>query len=273
MCLKKDYLVVGLTTYHTENLAISVPALARFSKKIILIIYNDNPDVKLTRHDIRKLGYHGKLYIINTQKNVGQLRARLSILEYAQKKHTNNTWFIFVDDDDALLNINIPNVSSRHFAIIQNMAVIKNRLVDVLRIMKNPYDFAIDNENIYIVRPHMGLSGTVIKMTAALKMMQVLNDAHQTISDIDESLSYRPPVDTMMWSALNIISRNTDDKATPIYMDTINYLATDLDNVTTKYGMKIATGKNAQQQIIRAIAKYDAAVRAALSAAAPVGQQ
>lgn len=272
MFVTKNNLIVGLTTYYNENLAISVPALGRLHKKIHLIIYNDNPNNKLHKRDIRKLGYCGKLHIINTHENVGQLRARLNILEYAQKKHAKSTWFTFVDDDDVLLNANIPNVSSRHFAVIQNMAVIKNRLVDVLRIMKKPTDFTVDDENIYIVRPHVGMSGTLVRMSAVLQMMQTLNQIRTEISDIDASLSFRPPVDLMMWSALNIISRHADATITPIYMDTINYLATDLDSATTKYGMKIPTGKDAQQQIIQAISKYDAAVRTAVAAAAPTGQ-
>lgn len=272
MFVAKNNLVVGLTTYHNENLAISVPALGHLHKKICLIIYNDNPNTKLCKRDIRKLGYRGKLHIINSPKNVGQLQARLNILEYAHKKYSKHKWFTFVDDDDVLLNANIPNVSTRHFAVIQNMVVIKNRLVDVLRIMKKPTDFTLDNENIYIVRPHVGMSGTLVRMSAALQMLQTLNKIQAEISDIDASLDFRPPVDLMMWSAMNIISRQTDATITPIYMDTINYLATDLDSATTKYGKKILTGKNAQQQILQAISKYDTAVRATVAAAAPAGQ-
>ena len=65
-------------------------------------------------------------------------------------------------------------------------------------------------------------------------------------------------------SALNIIARHDNEHATPIYMDTINYIATDVDTCPTKYGMNIQPSKNPTQQISRAIARYDAAIRAAL---------
>lgn len=261
---KRTRIIVGMTTLYNEYLGISIPGLARLGKKFTLIIYNDNPDTKVKKSYIRRLGYRGKLYIANGGHNIGQLRARLAIVDFVRKKKLNADWFIFVDDDDILANIVIPNVSKNNFAIIQNMAVVRTRLIDVLRVARNATNYTIDNENIYLVRPHVGLAGTLMRYSAVIRMADVMNNALQSISDVDESLTFRPPVDMMMWSALNIIARYDNERATPIYMDTINYIATDVDTCPTKYGMNIQPAKNPTQQISRAIARYDATIRAAL---------
>ncbi len=275
----KSRIIVGLTTFYSENLMISLSGLARLGKRAILIIHNDNPQTKVTKRDVRRMGYDGDVHIINSGYNVGLLRARLAIIDYVKKHRINSDWFVFVNDDDVLLNLDIPNVGQNHFAIIQNMAVVRTRLIDVLRIIKNPDNFTIDDENIYMVRPHIGIIGTLVRMDYIFKLADILQSASVAISDIDESLGFRPPVDMMMWSALNIIARNDNDTISPIYMDTVNYIAIDIDNVTTKYGMLLQPEKNPHQQIMSAIAKYDTAIHAALTnnesaaKAAPAGQE
>lgn len=271
---KRARIIVGITTLYDEYLGVSIPGLARLGKNFILVVYNDNPDVKITKKQIRKLGYRGKLYVVNGGHNLGQLRARLAIVDFVRKKKLNADWFVFVDDDDILTNVTIPDVSKNNFAIIQNMVVVRTRLIDVLRVVRDSANYTIDNENIYLVRPHVGLAGTLVRYSEIVRLADVMNNALQSISDVDESLSFRPPVDMMMWSALNIIARYNNERATPIYMDTINYIATDIDTCPVKYGMKMQPAKNPTQQISRAIARYDAAIRAALrDNAAPTGQE
>ncbi len=279
MFASKSRVIVGLTTFHNENLMISLSGLARLSKRATLIIHNDNPETKITKCDVRRMGFNGDVCIINSEHNVGLLHARLAILDYVKKHKINAEWFVFVNDDDVLLNLDIPKIGNNHFAIIQNMAVVRTRLIDVLRIIKNPDNFTVDDENVYLVRPHIGMIGTLVRTEFIFKLADTLQSAAMAISDIDESLGFRPPVDMMMWSALNIIARNNSDNISPIYMDTVNYVATDIDNVTMKYGMLIQPEKNPHQQIMSAIAKYDMAIRAALmnaesaENAAPTGQK
>ena len=272
---KNARIIVGLTTFYDEYLGVSVPGLAQIKEKFILIIYNDNPDVRITKQQIRKLGYRGQLYVINGTHNVGQLRARLAILDFVRRRKLKSDWFVFVDDDDVLTNLNIPDVSRNNFAIIQNMIVMRTRLIDVLRVVRNSSNYTIDDENVYLARPHVGLAGTLVRHNTIMRLGDVLHDALQGISDVDETLSFRPPVDMMMWSALNIIARHDNGCATPIYMDTTNYIASDIDTCPVKYGMKLQPTKNATQQIQRAIARYGVAVRVALADknAAPAGQE
>lgn len=272
---KNARIIVGLTTFYDEYLGVSIPGLAQIKEKFILIVHNDNPDVRITKQQIRKLGYRGRLHVINETHNVGQLRARLAILDFVRKRKFKSDWFVFVDDDDILTNLNIPNVSENNFAIIQNMAVIRTRLIDILRVVRNNTNYTVDNKNVYLTRPHVGLAGTLVRFTTIMRLGEILNNTLQNLSDVDESLSFRPPVDIMMWSALNIIARHDNDCATPIYMDTTNYIASDIDTCPVKYGMKLQPTKNATQQIQRAIARYDAAVRAMLAYknAAPAWQE
>ena len=270
---KKQNLIVGLTTYHLENLAISISGLSQISERFTLIIYNDNPDKTVTADMVREYGYMGPLHIINGANNIGLMRARLAILDMVNARKKVPEWIVFVDDDDILLNVKVPDVSRNNFAVIQNMVVLRTRLRDVLRVIRDSSDYSIDDENVCLIRPHIGLSGTLIRTESAIRMGAVLRDVSDGISEIDTSLSFRAPTDLMMWSALNIVSRYDNDGATPIYMDTINYLATDLDSAPTKYGLPIAPAKNAEAQIRAALSKYDALIRAALSSAAPTGQE
>ncbi len=274
---KKVRVIVGLTTYYNENLMISMSGLSRLRGDCVLIIHNDNPDTKVSYQQIRDMGYKGKLYIINSEYNTGLLNSRLSIINFVKQHDIRADWFIFVDDDDILLNIDIPNITEKHFAVIQNMLVIRTRIVDVLRAIQNPASISCDEENVYTVRPHIGMAGTLIRKDILLRFATVLHDALPVISDIDESLGFRPPVDIAMWSAMNIIAHDINPDSTPIYMDTVNYIATDVDTAPVKYGLPIQPKKNPKQQIIAAIAKYDAAVRAVLgtdnNSAAPAGQK
>ena len=56
---KKQNLIVGLTTYHLENLAISISGLSQISERFTLIIYNDNSvsNVFYTNEDLLQYKY------------------------------------------------------------------------------------------------------------------------------------------------------------------------------------------------------------------------
>lgn len=275
MFIRSKRVIIGLTTYYNENLMISLSGVSRFGRRCILIIHNDNPETKITRRQIRDIGYKGKLHIINSSRNIGLLNSRLAIIDFVKQHRIKAKWFIFADDDDILLNLDIPKIKSNHFAIIQNMAVIRTRLIDVLRAIKRPQDVQIDNENIYMVRPHMGLAGTLVRAVHMMRLGDVLHYAHTGISDVIEGLNFRPPIDMIMWSALNIVARDSATDVAPIYMDTINYIATDLDSVSQKYGMLLAPEKNAQDKILAIIAKCDNVIRTSLAdmATTPVGSE
>lgn len=265
MFFNSKRVIVGLTTYYNENLMISLSGLSRFGKGAILIIHNDNPDTKITRRQIKDMGYKGRLYIINSSHNIGLLNSRLAIIDFVKQHRIAAGWFIFVDDDDILLNLDIPKIKSNHFAIIQNMAVIRTRLRDVLCAMMHPKDIQIDNQNIYMVRPHIGLAGTLVRTVHMIRLADVLHFAQTGLSDVIEGLNFRPPTDMIMWSALNIVAHNGASDSTPIYMDTVNYIATDLDTVSQKYGMPILPENNINDKIMAIIAKCDTVIHSAVA--------
>ena len=148
MIRKKANLVIGLTTFNNEMLRISVPALGKFAQKFTLVIHNDNPVTTVSRRQIRRMGYCGDLHIINSTQNVGLMRSRMAIVQEIRNIGINPDWFVFCDDDDILVNIDMPDVSNENFAVIQNAIAIRHRMGDMLRAMDSPTDIDPDGENI-----------------------------------------------------------------------------------------------------------------------------
>lgn len=249
MLRKYANVIVGLTTYYNEYLGISIQGLARLGRDFILVIHNDNPDTKITRREIRKMGYNGRVCIINSKCNIGPFQARLEILKYVQEHKILSKWFVFVDDDDILTDIQIPNVEKDKFAIIQNAIIVKYRLVDVLRAMKNPSGLGADDKNTYLVRPHVGLRGTLVRTDAMMRLGNILREHIARIIDIEESVKYRIPADTIMWNALNLIIQHCDKVAQAIYMDATNYIKINIDGTNAKYGIKDMPDKQLSQYI------------------------
>lgn len=270
MMRKKNDIVIGLTTFNNEMLQISVPALGKLHQKFTLIIHNNNPMTNVGRRQIRKLGYTGDLIIINSNENIGELRARLQIIHTA--KELKPDWFIFCDDDDLIIDIDIPNVSSDNFAVIQNAVALRHRLCDLLRVMNNPIDFNIDGENVILLRPNIGLSGTVIRAPILFGLEEILFPITDDIIKLDEKLDYYPPVGMMLWNFINIYARYINPNAVPIYMDKINYIKNDIDSSQIKYERLAKPARNAEEHYRRALTKYDALLQDALKiAAAPRG--
>ena len=257
MLKKPKHLVIGLTTFNTELLAISVPGLVKLGKKFILIIHNNNPQARVSRRQIRHLGYRGHLIIINSPRNLGLLGARLAIISRIEFEQISSEWMIFCDDDDLLINSEIPNVDENNFAIIQNSIILRHRIIDLLRIMNNPSCYTIDNENVVLDKPHLGIAGTLVRTRVMIGMKNILETVRDKISEISDSLNYLPPTDAVMWSWLNIYATHINPGAAPIYMDKQNYVITNLDSAQTKYGRPVAPLHNPRQHIAYTLSLYD----------------
>ncbi len=267
---KKHNIIVGLTTFNNEMLQISVPALGKLHQKFMLIIHNNNPTTTVSRRQIRRLGYCGDLQIINANENIGELRARIEIVKTARE--TNPTWIVFCNDDDLLIDLEIPHVANDNFAVIQNAVVLKHRISDLLRVMSNPLDFDIDGENVTLLRPNVGIAGTPIRATVLFGLVKVLQQIINDISKLDEKLNFYPPIGAMMWNFINIYARHINPNSAPIYMDKINYIKNDLNTAGTKYNILARPVRNPEEYYKRALEKYDALLQAALNTnAAPRG--
>ena len=266
MMRRKNNIVVGMTTFNTEMLRISIPALGKIRQKFLLILYNDNPMVNISRRDIRRLGYCGDLQVINTNENLGEFKARFEIIKAAQEHKPD--WIIFCDDDDLLTDIEIPNVSKDNFAIIQNAVVLKHRVLDLVKVMENPKELDIDGENVCLIRPHMGLAGTVIRANVLFGLAKIIPDIIEELQKITTKLDFCAPVDDIMWSFVNIYAHHINPDLVPIYMDSVNYIKNDIDTSCMKYGYLAKPARNIAEAYHRALVKYETVLKNALDAAA-----
>lgn len=257
-------LVVGLTTFNNDMLKLSVPALSRLRGKFCLVVYNDNPTTTVSRRDIRRLGYRGRLRVINGTENVGVLRARMAIVGAVAKMPINPQWILFVNDNDILVNTDIPSVSTDVFAIMQNAVSLRRRVGDLLSAVNNPETCTADGENIVLIRPFTGICGVPVRFGVMRGLCNTIMPNIDKFQEIDDSLDFLPPFDVIMWSMVNIYARYKNPSASPIYMDTVNYIMCNLDRATTKYGRTIIRGNAASNAHSDAIARFDAALDAAL---------
>ena len=260
----KNHLVIGLTTYNTALLRVSVAALGRIPKKFLLIIHNDNPAEHVDVRDIRQMGYHGRVVVMNASENIGLMRARLAIVTAAR----DAKWILFANDDDVVTNADIPQARAENFAIIQNSITVATRLSDFATAITAPDKLIPDGKNIILNRPNIGMAGTLIRFDVMCRVADVLNAAADKISAIDDSLDYAPPTDQMMWAAIRGIGAQTAPDATPIYMDSVNYIKNGLDRADVKYGRPVLSGANAHTRIQHALARYEAEIADAMAAAA-----
>lgn len=256
MLSKKNYIIVGLTTFNPEFLKISVPAVAKLQQKVFLIIHNDNPKVKISVKQIRNFGYRGALHIINANENFGLLESRLNILSTIRSLEINSQWMVFIDDDDILTDVDVPDVSENNFAIIQDCIVIKHRLLDLLRVINNYKDYNTDDENIVLQRPNLNITGMLVRTNLMIELGDLIDKLMPGIKMINDSLDFRAPVDSVMWTYLQMYARFKNPDAAPIYMNKINYIVVNLDSVNYKYGKKLLPPGNVKEYYAAAINRY-----------------
>lgn len=268
MMRKKNNIVIGLTTMGNEMLQISVPALGKLRQKFMLVIFNDNPVETVSRRQIRKLGYCGDLEIINSVENMGTLGARMEIVNFVRNKMpAKPDWIVFCDDDDMLIDLEIPDVADDNFAIIQGAYLLNHRVADLLRAINSPNELEPDGENIELARPHIGFAGTPLRTNILFGVADIIPEINDAIQKVNDELDYRAPVDLMMWNFVNMYARAVNPDAVPIYMDKINYIKNNLDSTRMKYGRLTRPVRNREEHYRRALAKYDATFKTALDIA------
>lgn len=265
MLSRKCNLIVGLTTIHNEMLRISVPALGRLQERFLLVVHNDNPAVRIRRRDIRRLGYRGPLHIINSNARHGILRARMDILTCGLAIAPRAAWIMFVNPDDVVIDTSIPNVRSDNFAVVQNALLCRGRLSDLMRGRDIMND--IDGENIVLQRPSIGIAGTLLRTDIVRGTFAYVDTILDQIYELDRDLEYAPPVDALMWSFVNMYAHFINPDAAPIFMDRINYIKNGLDHASSYDARPLHPPKAGAARYARAIARYDALIHAALTAA------
>lgn len=267
---RKENLVVGLVTFDCDTLRIAVGGLGRLRSRFTLIIYNGNPAVRLRRTDVRKMGYRGRVYIVNDAGGVDVFGGISAIVTLARTVVRNARWLVCIRDTDILLDVAVPHVSRDTFAVIQNMVVIRHRIADVLRVIHCPTDYIIDDENTTLSRPHMGFFGSLVRIDTITGLCNVMGTISDKIRVLDEDLEYWPPYDAILWTMLNTYARSVNPDAVPIYMDRAGHISIMVDTANTKYGRSALPARATSEHYARAVARFDAALRAVL--AAPMGQ-
>ena len=230
MARSDNHLVVGLTTFNHEFLGLSVPGLARAGKNVTLVIHNDNPCHKLTHRAIRRMGFRGNTHIINSDENVGAIRARIAIMDYIKSNKISAPWIMFANDDDIVLDTVPPTPDNSIFAVLGNAVVVRSRLLDVLRVMANPKDFTIDGADTQLLAPRIALSGTFVRMDIMTEFCGFLSDTVSAVMDIVSDIPFVVPTDLIMWNMLVEYMRISHSDMSPIYMNQMNYLMTKLNN-------------------------------------------
>ncbi|MCL2338702.1 MAG: hypothetical protein FWC51_01975 [Proteobacteria bacterium] len=238
--------IIGLTTFHVENLRLSLPKLNDYADRIFLIIHNDNPAVVLTPERVRKYGFDGDFIVINESENQGQYKSRIAILRTVDALNRPEHWFIFVDDDDLLIDLTRPD-NADISALQQDMIFTRTRLIDFLKILENSKNYVVDGVNITIESPHIGIVGTIFKVADLIAFNRTLTASIDAMRAIDDSVPFRAPEDIVMWFCFvfwlgRITGRNPGERIA--YRPIANYAASLLDFAPEKYGRpKIPTDR------------------------------
>lgn len=156
-----------VTTFYLPNLRISLPSIQRYVKSnqrynFNLLLSNDNPNFTLTKDFVSKLidlSLFDKVLILNTDKNLGCFHNRIKCIKTAHENFKNCKYFMFVDDDDVVLN---PTFDSNAFGLMHR-GVITHRLLEVLTIIDEPV-IDLSNDKFEFEEWKAGIVGNVFRL-------------------------------------------------------------------------------------------------------------
>ena len=250
---KKPKLLIAITTFDSDALKISVPPLKKIGQRVTLVVHNDNPDINLRQSLVRRLGWRGKLHIINVSENLGELESKLNTIEFIAKMRRRPDWVMLADDDDVVLGAEIPkDIPKKVFAIIQNATTIRDNLVEVLKINRT----WASGTKYGVTGPHFDIRGTWVRTDAPIEFAEFMRGQMPQIKKMAHMMKYRLPIGAIMWTGLNIFMRHKHIGTEPIYMNKTNYVVIRMGRATTKYNKKIAPGTTAASFMADAVARY-----------------
>lgn len=242
MFTRKSYLGIAITTYDIDALRLSIPALRRCARDAALVIHNDNPDIELSRDFVRKLGWRGALHIINEKNNLGEFESKIATLEYIDSEKIPGNWILFVDDDDALIDATVPDVSASTFAVVQNATTISDNITDIFKITPK---WTAGSE-CGKTGAHFDITGTLIRRDIAIEFAHFMRMILPEIKKIEHGFKYRVPVGALMWVGLKTFMRVRYPEMSAIYMNQTNYISIKLGHAAQKYGMRAVPATSAR---------------------------
>lgn len=240
MLFTKKHLVVAITTSNSDMLRISVPWLRRFFTKVVLVIHNNNPEKTVKRSFVRKLGWRGKLHVINAETAIDELGATVAIIDFVEKQCPNTRWMTFVGDGDVLLSADIPAVSENAFAFVQNATTISGNVSEFLKINKK----WVSCTDCGVTGPHFDLNGTWIRFEYMRKFRDFLIPLLPQASKITKKIKHNISISPILWQGLNTFVHDTCSGISALYMNKTNYVAVrlgaDYDNAAAVAANKTA---------------------------------
>ena len=242
MFTRKSDLAIAITTYDIDALRLSVPAVRRCARDATLVIHNDNPDIELSRDFFRKLGWRGTLHIINEKNNLGEFESRIATLEYIDNEKISCNWILFVDDDDALIDATVPDVSELTFAVVQNATTISDNITDIFKITPK---WATGSEY-GKTGAHFDITGTLIRRDVAIEFAHFMRVNLPEVSEIAHGFKYRVPAGAIMWTGLKTFMRAAHPEMSAIYMNQTNYVSIKLGQAVQKYGLRVVPSTSAR---------------------------
>ena len=248
----KTNIIIAITTFDLDALRVSLPPLRRLREHFTLVIHNDNPAMELRRGMVRKLYPRGKIHIINSERNRGELESRIQTIEFIRDKKIPCDWIMFTDDDDILIDCSVPNVDKNTFAIVQNATTLCESLIDVFKISRT----WVNGTPIGKTGPHFDINGTLIRANILFEFAECLRGIYDSVDKLIQSTKYRVPVSSLLWTGLNSFVRIRHPEMSPIYMNRTNYVAIKLGNAATRYGRTAPTGATAQKAVADITKKF-----------------
>ncbi len=142
MIYRKNFLAVGIMTNGDATLRLALSGLGRLRKNFTVII-NNTGNTKLTRRDVRRMGYAGHAHIIN-----GGTDSCTPIIDKIAQMRRPPQWTTLINDTDILINTDIPDIPAHNFAVIGNRIEVCGGLAQLMRALNNPCDLALDGKNV-----------------------------------------------------------------------------------------------------------------------------
>jgi hypothetical protein len=252
MFKRKNNLALVMTVFDTDALRISLPPLHRLERFCTLVIYNDNPNQIINRRTIRRMGWHGVLHIINSDKNTGEFESRFNAVKEMRKLKIACDWVMFIDQDDVLLDACVPAVSENIFAVVQNATVLNDNITDMFKITPN----WANGTECGKTRPNFEITGTIIRRTVLDEFTDLMVDILPKLYRDLRHTRYRVPIAQLMWLSLKEFMQVRHPEMMPIYMNRTNYVAIKMGHAAVKYGRRTPMGKTAQVAISETIKKF-----------------
>ncbi len=255
----KPHIIVAITTFDSDALRVSLPPMRRLHQKFSMVIHNDNPGTRLTRWKLYGIRPRGKLYIINSEQNVGEFESRIRIIEYIRDKKIPCDWIIFVDDDDVLIDTDAANVDKNIFAIVQDVTTLTESITDIFKISPTwTHDAPIGKTG-----PRFDITGTMIRAHALFEFVDFMRTIVGDTNELLAHTKYRMPISTLMWAGLCTFMHVRHPEMSPIYMNRANYVAIKMGRGTTKYDKIIPNTPAAHRAVSDTIKKFTKLVEVA----------